>query len=123
MVIFPCEFNLPCVFKSERILVGNYLFPKMIDYIVKRMSFPSGASYPSNSSISTPTTSCMTGISSLDPGIDNISLTISLDLTNISLNLKLHLESIIGIDLRPERRTILSGSRSPMQECGAPVST
>ena len=34
MVTLLYEFDLPYVFKSERIFVGNYADPKMIGYVV-----------------------------------------------------------------------------------------
>ena len=36
MVTFPYEFDLPYVFKSERILVGSYAAPKIIGYVVDK---------------------------------------------------------------------------------------
>ena len=30
------EFDLPYVFKSERMIVGNYAVPKMIGYVVEK---------------------------------------------------------------------------------------
>ena len=44
----------------------------------------------------------MTDMSSVDLGVGNISSTIPLDLSNVSLNLKSRSESVIGKDLRPE---------------------
>ena len=36
IVIFPHQFDLPYVFKSERVLVGNYAVPNMIGYVVEK---------------------------------------------------------------------------------------
>ena len=102
MVKFSYKFDLPCVFKFDRILVANYAAPKMITYIVDKRLFLSRTSCSRNSGISTSTTSSITGISSVDSRVRNVSSIIPLDLTNVSPNLKSRLESIIGIDLRPE---------------------
>ena len=56
---------------------------------------------PSNGGISTSTTSSMTDMSIVDPTVGTICLTIPLDVTNVSPNLKSRLESITGIYLRP----------------------
>ena len=36
VVSLPFEFCFPHIFKSERILVGNYAIPKMIDFVVDK---------------------------------------------------------------------------------------
>ena len=78
---------------------------------------------PSKVGISTSTTSSNTFISSIDPRLDKMSLTILLDLINVPSNLSSCLDSVIGIGLHQERQTILSSSLSPVQECGIQVST
>ena len=102
MVTLLYEFDLPYVFKFERILVGNYAVPRVISYIVDERLFPSRTSHPSNCGISTSTTSRVNGMSSVDPGIGKITFTIIPDLTNVSPNLMSRFLSIIGIDLSPE---------------------
>ena len=36
MVTLPDEFDFPYIFKSERVLVGNYAAPKVIGHVVDK---------------------------------------------------------------------------------------
>ena len=87
VVTISYEFDLPYVFKSERITVGDYADRKMIGNVVYKKFFPSRTSKHSNCGISTSTTSSATDISTVDPGVGSINSTVLLDLTNVRSNL------------------------------------
>ena len=95
MITFPYEFDFTYISRSEWIFVGNYAVSKKIDYVVEKEIFPSRTSSPGNAYIWMSTTSNIIDISSVDPGVCIISLTIPLDLTNVSPNLKSHLELLL----------------------------
>ena len=61
------------------------------------------------------TTSRVTDMSSVDPGVGRISSTIPLGLTNMSPYLKSRLEPMMGIYIRPEWRKVLSSALYSMQ--------
>ena len=102
MVTFPYEFDLQNVIKSEWVPVGSCAAPKMIGNVVDKKAVSSRTPNPSSGGILKSTTSSMTGMSRVNPGVGSTSSTIPIDLTNVSPNLRTCLESIMGKDLRPE---------------------